>query len=126
MTDVQALRSEKFIQLTTFRKSGKAVATPVWFAAEGGKLYVWSARDAGKVKRVRAGSKAELVACDLAGKKTHGPTYSGSTRLLDDEGSERVRQLMIKKYGMLGRVTIYGSILRGGRNRTVGIEIELG
>jgi PPOX class probable F420-dependent enzyme len=41
------------MQLTTFRKSGAAVATLVWFAEEGGRLYVTTALNSGKVKRLR-------------------------------------------------------------------------
>lgn len=48
-----ALRGHAFMQLTTFRKSGAAVATFVWFAEEGGRLYVTSALNSGKAKRLR-------------------------------------------------------------------------
>lgn len=124
-SELQRLGREQYVQLTTFRKSGKAVATPTWVVADDHELYIWSERDSGKVKRVRAGSRAEVTACDLRGAKTHGATVGGKPRLLDDKDSERVRQLIIKKYGVFGFLTIYGSILRGGRRRTIGIAITL-
>jgi PPOX class probable F420-dependent enzyme len=39
--------------LTTFRKNGEAVPTPVWFAESDGKLYIYTANSSGKVKRIR-------------------------------------------------------------------------
>ncbi|MFO7194044.1 MULTISPECIES: PPOX class F420-dependent oxidoreductase [Thermocrispum] len=124
---MERLRGHKYVLLTTYRKSGTPVSTPVWFVHDpddGRKVYVWSARDAGKVKRIRAGSRATLVACDALGKTTYGEPVDGTPRLLDDGGTERMRKLLVKKYGILGYLTVYGSILRGGRRRTIGIEIE--
>jgi hypothetical protein len=43
-----ALDREGYISLATFRRSGREVATPVWFAARNGKLYVFSEGTAGK------------------------------------------------------------------------------
>lgn len=123
--ELQRLGRAQYVQLTTWRKNGKAVRTPTWVAADDEALYVWSEFDSGKVKRVRAGSRAEVTECDLRGQKTRGATVGGKPRLLDAEGSERVRKLIIKKYGIIGFLTIYGSILRGGRKRTIGIAITL-
>lgn len=122
---LEQLRDEPYIRLTTFRKSGKAVPTPIWFTADDSSLYVWTPRDSGKVKRIRAGSPVELVASDFGGKNTHGPRFTGKAQLMDDPGSERVRRMIIGKYGIVGFFSIYGSILRGGRKRTIGVEITL-
>jgi PPOX class probable F420-dependent enzyme len=122
---LEQLRPEPYIWLTTFRKSGKAVGTPIWFTSDDSRLYVWTPRDSGKVKRIRAGSPVEVVACDFGGKNTHGPTFAGTARLLDEGDSERVRKMIISKYGVAGFFSIYGSILRGGRKRTIGVEITL-
>ena len=47
------LAGENYINLATFRKSGKAVETPIWFAHAEGSYYAFSAGNAGKVKRLR-------------------------------------------------------------------------
>ena len=47
------LATADYFNLATFRKNGNAVATPVWFAPHGDTFYVFSAGDAGKVKRIR-------------------------------------------------------------------------
>jgi len=40
-----ALKRQKYVSLTTFRKNGKPVSTPMWFVEEDGKLYVWRRKD---------------------------------------------------------------------------------
>lgn len=47
----QSIQGQKYISLTTFRKNGAAVHTPVWFGEEAGKLYVMTRSDSGKYKR---------------------------------------------------------------------------
>lgn len=120
---VEAIGDGKYLLLTTFRRDGTAVPTPVWVVADDGVLYAWSAADAGKVKRIRRDGAVLLAACDLRG-NPRGPSTPGTARLLDAEGTERVRDLIKAKYGMTGRLTLLGSLLRRGKSGTVGIEIR--
>ncbi|QFZ22532.1 PPOX class F420-dependent oxidoreductase [Saccharothrix syringae] len=112
----------KYLLLTTYRKDGTPVPTPVWVVSDGTALYAWSAADAGKVKRIRRGGEVEVGPCDLRGNPT-GPQVPGRARLLDRAGSDRVRALIARKYGLLGRLTLLGSRLRRGVGGSVGIEI---
>lgn len=124
-TALERLAGEQYLLLTTFRKSGEPVSTPVWAGQDGDEITVWTERQAGKVKRIRNDPRVELTACDLRGKSTHGPTVSGTARELDDEGSRRVRDSLAQKYGIIGRITMFFSRLRGGKQRTVGLSIAL-
>src|SRR5580698_1971068 len=51
------IRGQKYISLTTFRKTGAAVATAVWFGEQDDKLYVMTRSDMGKTKRIRNNSR---------------------------------------------------------------------
>lgn len=62
-----ALDDARYISFATFRKNGKQVNTPVWFAAKDGKYYLFSAGRAGKVKRLRNSSRAKVAPCDVKG-----------------------------------------------------------
>lgn len=117
------LASAKYLLLTTFRRDGTAVPTPVWVVGDGSLLYAWSAVDTGKVKRIRRDGAVLVAACDFHG-KADGPAKPGTARLLDAEGTERVRDLIRRKYGISGRLTLLGSLLRRGRAGTIGIEIR--
>jgi PPOX class probable F420-dependent enzyme len=93
----ELVKGHKYISLTTFRKSGKGVATPVWFVHRNDKLYVWTMADSGKVKRLRNHSKVTLAPCTLRG-KILGPSLEGVARIVSDQEKEEVRQLFLKKY----------------------------
>lgn len=124
-TELERLAREQYVLLTTFRKSGEGVSTPIWAASTGSELVVWTPRDSGKVKRLRRDPRVQVAACDFRGSTTHGATVSGKARLLDDAETDRVRALIRDKYGIVGWLSVYGSILRGGRKRTVGVAISL-
>ncbi|MGK5676415.1 PPOX class F420-dependent oxidoreductase, partial [Micromonospora sp. URMC 106] len=71
MTTLDRLASEKYVLLTTFRKDGRAVPTPVWAVRDGDALAVWSAADSGKVKRIRRSGDVTVAPCDVRG-RPHG------------------------------------------------------
>ncbi|PXY25060.1 PPOX class F420-dependent oxidoreductase [Prauserella sp. PE36] len=123
--ELERLAAEKYVLLTTFRRSGDAVPTPVWIAGDDGELVLFSVRTAGKVKRIRREPHVEVAACDFRGKATHGRTVTGMARILDDDATERIRRVIARKYGITGRVTMFFSRLRGGPQRTVGIAVKL-
>ncbi len=112
----------KYLLLTTFRKDGRAVPTPVWVVRDGDALAAWSATDAGKVKRIRRDGKVLVGPCDIKGKPT-GESVEARAALLDEVGSDRVRGLVAKKYGIAGKLTLWGSKLRRGRAGSIGISI---
>ncbi|MFM7677639.1 MAG: PPOX class F420-dependent oxidoreductase, partial [Roseiflexaceae bacterium] len=62
-----ALANQEFMNLITQRKSGADVATPVWFAQDGDRLYVMTGRTAGKVKRIRNNPRVQVAPSDRAG-----------------------------------------------------------
>ena len=76
-----ALQGHGFISLTTFRKSGKAVVTPVRFALESGKVYVSTGLKAGKVRRIRRNPRVQLAPCTIRGEVV-GPTLEAMARIL--------------------------------------------
>jgi PPOX class probable F420-dependent enzyme len=122
--EITRLATEKYLLVTTFRRDGRAVPTPVWAARDGDSLVVWSASDAGKVKRIRRDGAVRLAPCTVRGAPT-GPEVAGLAELLDADESERVRGLIASRYGLLGRVTMLGSRLRRGPTGTVGIRLTV-
>ncbi len=83
--------------LTTFRKNGKAVPTPVWYGRAGDHLYVFSLAKAGKVKRLRNSQKAQVAACTGIGRVT-GPTLEARARILPKEEEIIARRALRRKY----------------------------
>jgi hypothetical protein len=85
---------------------------------------VWSAADAGKVKRIRRDGAVRLAPCTVRGAPT-GPEVDGYAELLDATGSDRARRLIAARYGLLGRVAMLGSRLRRGPSGTIGIRLTV-
>jgi uncharacterized protein len=117
-----ALGSGKYVLLTTFRKNGTPVPTPVWVVRDGDDLAVWTVTTSGKVKRIRRNAAVTVAECDLRGRPL-GEAVPATARVLDAAGTERVRALLRKKYGVMGWLTVNGSLLRRGRDGTVGITV---
>jgi PPOX class probable F420-dependent enzyme len=99
----EAVRGQKYISLTTFRKSGVGVPTPVWFGEDGGKLYVMTRSDMGKTKRIRNHSQVKVAPCTIRGKVT-GAEIDATARLLPVQDHEHAHQTITRKYFM-ARIT---------------------
>jgi uncharacterized protein len=93
------LHDQKYISLTTFRKTGTGVATPVWFGEQDGKLYVMTRSDMGKTKRIRNNPQVRVAPCTMRGKVT-GPEFAAMARILPPEEHARARQAIDRKYWM--------------------------
>ena len=95
------LGREQCIALTTFRKTGQAVTTPVWFAIDPGTIYVETHADAGKLKRLRHTARVTLAPCTYSGKVT-GSVSEGNARILtESEESAEASTALTKKYGFM-------------------------
>ncbi|HLS78454.1 MAG TPA: PPOX class F420-dependent oxidoreductase [Nocardia sp.] len=112
-----------YVMLTTYRKDGTPVGTPLWAVADGGKLYMWTVTDSWKVKRLKRNPRVLVQACDARGKKLSGQPVEATARVLDAEGTEHVRTLLKRKYKLLAWIALVGSNLRRGKAGTVGLEI---
>ncbi|GGN66788.1 PPOX class F420-dependent oxidoreductase [Nocardia rhizosphaerihabitans] len=116
------LQTANFVLLTTFRKDGSPVGTPVWAVAHDDKLFVWTVTDSWKVKRIRRNPEVTVQPCDARG-KAHGVVTGGTARLLDATETEQVRSWLRRKYWLTGPLVILASNLRRGKAGTIGIEI---
>jgi uncharacterized protein len=120
-----ALDDARYFSLATYRRNGREVATPVWFAAADDTFYVFSAGDAGKVKRIRAGSRARVARCDVRGKLL-GDWQDATARLVTDATeTRRAYQALRKKYGVSMRVLDFFAQLTGRYHRRQLIAVSL-
>jgi PPOX class probable F420-dependent enzyme len=94
-----AIQGQKYISLTTFRKTGVGVATPVWFGEDGKKIYVMTRSDMGKAKRIRNNPQVRVAPCTIRGKVT-GPEFAATARILPLEEHADARQTINRKYWM--------------------------
>ena len=118
---------EKYVNLSTQKKDGSLVNTPVWFAQDGEKkhFYIFSAGEAGKVKRIRNFSSVKVAICDFKG-NLQGEWISAQAELIDEEDSKmRAYRQLHKKYGLTIKVFDFFSKLFGKYKKRQVIKFKL-
>ena len=104
MPEIQPIPSEihgqRYASLTTFRKTGAGVPTPLWFAEESGKLFFMTRSDSGKYKRIRNNANVRIAPCTIKGRVT-GPQFAGVARFLPEGDWPRARKTLEQKYWLM-------------------------
>jgi len=116
MPTLEQISSEKYASLTTFRKDGRPVATPVWVLPAGEGAAIWTTSDSWKVKRVRNNPRVTLTACDVRG-KVRGEAVEGKARIAGDAERDHFAGVLARKYWITG---VFGTLryrLMGRRQR---------
>ncbi|MEV4640717.1 PPOX class F420-dependent oxidoreductase [Actinoplanes sp. NPDC049548] len=123
MAALEQLGAEKYVLLTTFRKDGRAVATPLWVVPDGAGVAFWTPKGTGKLKRIRNNGRVTLAPCDVRG-NPKGEAVEATARIGDEADRVRVGELLKRKYGVMGRLTLLGSRLRRGLHGTTTILVS--
>ena len=105
------LSHARFISLTTYRRDGRAVATPVGFVTEGDYLLVWTEASTGKVKRIRNNPQVTVASSTFSGQVT-GPEWPATAIILPASEEARVREMLSRKYGMTAPESAAGVVLQ--------------
>src|SRR5215472_6089970 len=114
---------ENVISLETYRKSGVAVRTPVWFLVEDGTLIVHTGGTSGKVKRIRRNPKVRVAPSKFRG-EPKGDYIDGHAELVTDpETVEKYYSLIYKKYGLMGSFTKF--IQRFSRSKAKDVIVRI-
>ncbi len=116
-----ALSDEKYMLLTTFRRDGTPVPTPVWVVGlDGDTVGFWTSSGSGKAKRLSHTARVTVQPCDARGRVREGAQASDATaRLVTGSELEAIRERVVAKYGFMTKITkalgTLGGIVRGKR-----------
>jgi uncharacterized protein len=115
-------KGRQYISVETYRKSGEAVRTPVWFAQEENRLYIWTYGASGKVKRARRCPQVKVAPSDMSGKPLDA-YVTGEARIHPphSEGFEHGSRLINRKYGLLKSLFE----LFGGSKKDANVILEI-
>jgi len=105
----RSLDTAGFIAVTTFRRSGDAVSTPVLFVLDGDRILVRTAQDSGKVKRIAANPAVLVAPSDARGRPT-GEAVAGTARILGPEATSPVLASLRQKHSIA--VPLFSAIRR--------------
>ncbi|MBW8707416.1 hypothetical protein MBT84_48055 [Streptomyces sp. MBT84] len=113
---VERIAQGRYMSLTTFRADGRAVATPVGCLVFGATLYVLTPPDTGKVKRIRNNSRVTIAPCSMHGiLPPHAPIAQARARLLDEEQTRHVQDLMARRFTVFRLLRLTDRLLRRRR-----------
>jgi hypothetical protein len=118
---VAELGRYRAVVLTTYRRDGTAVATPVWPVAVGERLYVVTASSAAKLGRIRHTARVSVAPSTQRG-KVLGAAVEGRARILDAEEGAPFARAQLRRYRVAGRSFRLMDRLRGERE----VVIEIG
>jgi PPOX class probable F420-dependent enzyme len=114
-----ALADEKYMLLTTFRRDGTPVSSPVWVVGlDAGKVAFYTSSASGKAKRLAHTARVTVQPSDARGRPKAGTTPAeGTAQVVTGPELEAIRGKVVAKYGVMTKVagvfnTIGGAIKR--------------
>lgn len=117
-------KNQKYINVETYRKTGVAVQTPVWFVQDGDALFVRTKADAGKMKRVRNNPQIRVAVCNMSGGLL-GEWQNARAEISQDPSiDERVNKLLRKKYGLVKRILDWREKSKGEHSGIMRIVLD--
>jgi len=102
-----ALSDERYMLLTTFRRDGTPVSTPVWVVPlDGGNVGFWTSSGSGKAKRLAHTDRVTVQPCDARGRVRSGTSALDATaRVVSGADLELIREKVRAKYGVMTKLT---------------------
>jgi uncharacterized protein len=127
--DLEALFPGRYLSVTSFKRDGTGVATPVWFVSDGRRLFALTDLHSAKVRRIRRNPRVLVASCRPGGKLRNEPVPARAEVLTATQELERVQKLLIERYKVSYRMVmlIYrlGRRLRGRRSVADGAALAI-
>ncbi len=115
---VRHLAGARYMNLITFRKSGEALSTPVWFAIVGDRAYVVTEHTSGKAKRIRNNGRVRLAPSDWRGRAKGGEIDATATLVTDPAECATAERALRERYGWQWRLLTWLGERRARRSGT--------
>ena len=111
--DLEALFPGRYLRVTSFKRDGTGVATPVWFVSDGSRLFALTDLHSAKVRRMRRDPRVLVASCRADGKLRREPIPARMEVLTATTDLERVQKLLLERYKLSYRIVML--IYRLGR-----------
>jgi len=105
-SDLDALFPGRYLSITSFKRDGTGVATPVWFVSDGARLFAFTDLHSWKIRRVHRNPHVLVASCWPWGKPRREPVSARAEVLTDIADLERVRKLLVARYKISYRVVM--------------------
>ena len=115
--ELEMLFPGRYLSVTSFKRDGTGVATPVWFVSDGRRLFALTDLHSAKVRRIRRNPRVLVASCRAGGKLRRDPLPARAEVLTATPELERVHDLLIERYKLSYRLVMLvyrlGRRLRG-------------
>ena len=127
--DLEARFPGRYLGVTSFKRDGTGIVTPVWFVSDGRQLFALTDVHSAKVRRIRRNPRVLVASCRVDGMLRSEPVPAHAEVLTATPELERVQKLLIERYKMSYRLVmlIYrlGRRLRGQRSVADGAALAI-
>ena len=127
--DLEALFPGRYLSLTSFKRDGTGVATPLWFVSDGGRLLALTDLHSAKVRRIRRNPQGLVAPCRAGGKLRSEPIPARVEVLPAIPELERVQKRLKKRDKLSYRVVMLayrvGRRLRGQQSVADGAALAI-
>lgn len=127
--DLETLLPGRYLSLTSFKRDGTGVATPLWGVSDGSRLFAFTDLNSAKVKRIRRNPRVLVASCWVNGKLRHPPVSAHAEVLTADSDLERVQKLLVGRYKLSYRAVMLlyrlGRRLRGKQSVADGAALAI-
>ena len=115
-TLAELLKGHQFCLLTTYRKDGTPVATPMWFALDKTTVYMSTRGQSAKVKRLRRDPKVKIGPCNGSGRPLGGQWEATGRVVVDPSEAQAGEKCLQDRYGLKRRLLRWA--LRFSKDKT--------
>jgi uncharacterized protein len=119
----------RFLSVTSFKRDGTGVATPVWFACDGARLFAFTDLHSPKVRRIRRNPHVLVAPCRPDGRLRGEPVEARAEVLTAVAELERVRTLLLARHPVSYRAVmlVYRAVrrLRGRQSVAEGAALAI-
>ena len=127
--DLESLFPGRYLSVTSFKRNGTAVATPLWSVSDGTRLFAFTDLHSPKVRRIRRNPRVLIAPCRVNGKLRGEPLAARADVLTATADLERVRKLLLARYKVSYRVVMLfyrlGRRLRGKQSVADGAALAI-
>lgn len=127
--DLEALFPGRYLSITTFKRDGTGVATPVWAVSDGTRLFAFTDLHSAKIRRIHHNPDVLVASCWANGRLRREPVTARAEVLTDAADLERVQNLLLARYKLAYRVAMLfyrlGRRLRGKQSVADGAALAI-
>jgi uncharacterized protein len=127
--DLDARFRGRYLSVTSFRRDGSGVATPLWFVSDGRRLFALTDLHSAKIRRIRRNPHVLVASCRVNGKLRGEPVDARAEVLTANEDLERVQRLLLRRYRVSYRLVMLfyrlGRRLRGRQSVADGAVLAI-